>query len=263
MIVATFALSLFYLCTVYYATASTVPSAMSHFFEKLQTRVEKCNSLLCIGLDPHVSQLSVKTAEEAAAFCIKIIEQTHPYAAAFKPNSAFFEAFGAKGFEALISVMKSIPADIPIILDNKRGDIDTTAQAYASAAYDVFDATAVTLSPYMGWDSVQPFVTGKYANKAAFVLCKTSNPSSNDLQNRKLTTGETLFESVAQLCNSWNDKQKQSTGSPCVGLVAGATDIPALKAVRAAAPDVWILCPGVGAQGGDAQVIPYRNCIIS
>ena len=152
--------------------------------------------MLCIGLDPHVSQLPEHTADAAAAFCINIIEKTHLYAAAYKPNSAFFEAFGAKGFDALIKVMKvlhakihvyiynvqsvvfelqltfptlrsvlnsllqAIPSDIPVILDNKRGDIDTTAQAYATSSFEIFIASAVTLSPYMGWDSVQPFVTG-------------------------------------------------------------------------------------------------------
>lgn len=153
--------------------------------------------MLCIGLDPHVSQLSDHTADAAAAFCINIIEKTHLYAAAYKPNSAFFEAFGAKGFDALIEVMKvidtkihiynvyslssfpvvsrsksesihiglksmpqAIPSDIPVILDNKRGDIDTTAQAYATSSFEIFNASAVTLSPYMGWDSIQPFVTG-------------------------------------------------------------------------------------------------------
>jgi len=226
------------------------------FFAKLHARVESSQSLLCIGLDPHVGQLSSSpTAAEAAAFCIRIVEQTHPYAAAFKPNSAFFEAFGAAGFEALLSVMKAIPADIPVILDSKRGDIDTTAQAYASAAYDVFDAGAVTLSPYMGWDSVQPFVTGKYAGRGAFILCKTSNPSSKDLQEQKLGNGDNLYEGVAKLCTAWNTQHGGGGGGACVGLVAGATDIPALSAVRAAAPEAWILCPGVGAQGGDAPTV--------
>ena len=136
-----------------------------NFFEKLANRVAASNSLLCIGLDPHVGQLQVPTADAAQQFCTQIIQQTHPYAAAYKPNSAFFEAFGPAGFEALKNVLAAIPEDIPVILDNKRGDIDTTAQAYASSSYDIFQASAVTLSPYMGWDSVQPFVTGKYADR--------------------------------------------------------------------------------------------------
>jgi uridine monophosphate synthetase len=109
---------------------------------------------------------------------LKIIHESHEYAAAFKPNIAFFECFGEAGFAALKEVMQAIPKDIPILLDCKRGDIDTTAQACAMAAYDVFEADAVTLSPFMGWDSINPFVTGKYENKGAFILCKTSNKSS-------------------------------------------------------------------------------------
>lgn len=153
------------------------------FFELLEARVTACNSLLCIGLDPHVGQLKrqdggAPTAADARDFCLRIIRESHPYAAAFKPNSAFFECFGADGFAALNEVIAAIPQDIPIVLDVKRGDIETTAQAYASAAYDIFKVGSVTIAPYMGWDSVSPFVTGKFAGKGAFVLCKTSNKSS-------------------------------------------------------------------------------------
>ena len=148
---------------------------MSTFFEALDERVRVSNSLLCIGLDPHVKQLAEASADEAKRFCMNIIQQSAPYAAAFKPNAAFFEALGPVGVQALIEVIASIPADIPVVLDIKRGDIETTAQAYASSAYEVFNAGAVTLSPYMGWDSVSPFLA---PNKAVFVLCKTSNPSS-------------------------------------------------------------------------------------
>ena len=153
------------------------------FFELLEARVAACNSLLCIGLDPHVGQLKredggAPTAEDARDFCLRIICESHPYAAAFKPNSAFFECFGASGFSALNEVIAAIPEDIPIILDVKRGDIESTAQAYASAAYDFFHVGSVTIAPYMGWDSISPFITGKYAGKGVFVLCKTSNKSS-------------------------------------------------------------------------------------
>jgi orotidine 5'-phosphate decarboxylase subfamily 2 len=121
----------------------------------------------------------VNSAEGALQFCLSIIRQTHPYAAAFKPNSAFFEAYGADGLRALEAVCEVIAQlNIPIILDVKRGDIDSTAQQYARAAYDLYRADAVTLSPYMGWDSIEPFVSKDYADKAAFILCKTSNPSS-------------------------------------------------------------------------------------
>jgi len=225
------------------------------FFEKLQKRVDSSKSLLCIGLDPHVSQLTEATAASAEAFCLKIIKETHPYAAAFKPNSAFFEAFGPEGFETLSRVIKAIPDDIPVILDSKRGDIDTTAQAYATSSYDIFNASAVTLSPYMGWDSVQPFVAGQYQDKGAFILCKTSNKSSKDFQELKLMNGDEMYQSVAKLCNAWNLNTIETNSAPCVGVVAGATDIHALRVVRETAPDIWILCPGVGAQGGDAETV--------
>ena len=223
------------------------------FFNNLEERVKNSNSLLCIGLDPHISQLKDPTPEGALSFCLDIINETYPYAAAFKPNSAFFEAFGPLGFEALAKVINAIPKDIPIILDCKRGDIDTTAQAYATYAYDVFQSSSVTLSPYMGWDSVQPFVTGKYENRGAFILCKTSNPSSKDLQELKLSSGQLLYEKVASICSKWNDDSCSKGNGPCVGLVVGATDLPALENIRKLNSNAWILCPGVGAQGGDAM----------
>jgi len=117
-------------------------------------------------------------AAGALSFCLKIISETNIYAAAYKPNIAFFEALGHEGGEVLCQVIAAVPSDIPIILDCKRGDIDTTAIAYAHAAYSTFNADAVTLSAYMGWDSIKPFLTGSYAHKGVFILCKTSNPSS-------------------------------------------------------------------------------------
>ena len=242
------------------------------FFAALDKRVSASNSLLCIGLDPHVAQLPAPGDVSAAlAFCLAIVAKTHTHAAAFKPNCAFFEAFGAAGVDALRQVIAAIPGDIPVILDCKRGDIDTTAQAYAAAAYDILSArgeagcpSAVTLSPYMGWDSIRPFVTGSHADKGAFVLCKTSNPSSKDIQDRTLGGGQqTVYESVATLCLEWNNlaaaasdgSSSSSSGSGNIGLVAGATDVAALRRVRAAAPQVWILCPGVGAQGGEPPLV--------
>ena len=144
---------------------------MLSFFSSLDARVIASDSLLCIGLDPHVAQLPAPAdVDTAREFCLNLIAKTHLYAAAYKPNCAFFEAFGAAGIDALRQVIAAIPAEIPVILDCKRGDIDTTAQAYAEAAYDLLSARAVgassvTLSPSMGWDSVRPFVTGKHADK--------------------------------------------------------------------------------------------------
>ena len=179
------------------------------------------------------------------------------YAAAYKPNAAFFEALGPNlGLQTLAKVTAMIDPSIPILLDVKRGDIGSTAMAYASASYDHLGAHGVTLSPLMGWDSVEPFITGKYENKGgAFLLCKTSNPGSNDLLALELSSGDTLYEKIASLAQTWSQRASTTNSSSSIsklGLVVGATDAVALTKARAAAgPDIWILAPGVGAQGGD------------
>lgn len=143
-------------------------------------------------------------------------------------------------------VCREIPPEIPILLDVKRGDIGSTAAAYAKACFDL-KVDAVTLSPLMGWDSVEPFITGDYHDKGAFLLCKTSNPGSNDILALNLASGDTVYEHIAKLVCQWQTQTKAA-----LGLVVGATDATALtKARKAAGNDVWILAPGVGAQGGD------------
>lgn len=185
-----------------------------------------------------------------------------PHAVAYKPNAAFFEAIGPNlGLSCLRRVIDSIPDDIPVLLDVKRGDIGSTAQAYAEACYERKDGLAadgVTLSPLMGWDSVKPFVTGKYSDRGGFILCKTSNPGSNDILALPLQSGQTIYEEIALLAKEWSRNAAASAGEgsdrepPRLGLVVGATDPTALAQARAAAgPDIWILAPGVGAQGGD------------
>ncbi|GBG26141.1 Orotate phosphoribosyltransferase [Hondaea fermentalgiana] len=226
---------------------------MPSFFATLEARVKAANSLVCVGLDPHAEDVAkVKKdkgiesdAEAAFEFSKALIEATQHVAAAYKPNAAFFEAFGAEGVEALQRVVAAVPAEIPVVLDVKRGDISSTAKAYATAAYDAYKAHCVTLSPYMGEDSIAPFV-GEDETRGAFVLCKTSNPSSEDLETVALTEGGLLYERVAKLCEKWNAKDN-------VGLVVGATDVEALAKSRAAAPSLWILAPGVGFQGGDLE----------
>ena len=180
-----------------------------------------------------------------------IILSTSSYAAAYKPNIAFFEAFGGPGLQLLVKIIETIPKDIPVILDNKRGDIDTTAEAYAKSSYDILAADAVTLSPYMGSDSIRPFVTGTYATKGAFILCKTSNKSSCELQTLRLSNGSQLYEMVVERVRDWSSQLSSPLN---LGLVVGATDPEALITVRRLAPLSWILCPGVGAQGGTAKV---------
>jgi uridine monophosphate synthetase len=221
------------------------------FFSLLDRHVDVAHSLLCIGLDPHPDDLPARTAEAAVAFCLRLVKLTSRYAAAFKPNAAFFEVYGAEGWVGLKAVIDAIREEsdrigsvIPIVLDAKRGDIASTAEAYARAAFEALGAQAVTVSPYLGHDSVRPFLADP--EKGVFLLCKTSNPGSTDLQDQDLASGILLYERVADLAQSWN-----SAGN--VGLVVGATQPEALARVRARAPGLWILAPGVGAQGGDLE----------
>ena len=224
---------------------------METFFSFLEKRVDDCSSLLCVGLDPHVNDLSAPTAASALDFCLNLVKQTAPYAAAFKPNAAFFEVFGAEGWTALKQVIEAIDAEskrlgslIPVILDAKRGDIASTAEAYAKSVFETIGAHCVTLSPYLGKDSIDPFLN--YPEKGVFLLCKTSNSGSGDLQDITLADGDLLYEHVAKLAQTWNTKNN-------IGLVVGATHVEATERVRAAAPDLWFLAPGVGAQGGELE----------
>ena len=238
---------------------------METFFSFLEKRVDDCSSLLCIGLDPHVSLLPKPTAASALDFCLRIIKQTALYAAAFKPNAAFFEFFGPAGWTALKQVIEAVEGEsrrlgslIPVILDAKRGDIASTAEAYAKSAFEHLGAHAITLNPYLGKDSIDPFLG--FPEKGAFLLCKTSNLGAGDLQDLLITTNDEpqttvvgrpssvvpLYEHVAYLAQQWNIQNN-------IGLVVGATQPEALTRVRAAAPNLWFLSPGVGAQGGDLE----------
>ena len=228
---------------------------MESFFSLLERRVDDCSSLLCVGLDPHPDDLKSRTAAEAQSFCIAVARATAPYAAAFKPNAAFFEIYGAEGWVALKHVIDAVGEEsqrrgshIPVILDAKRGDIASTAQAYASAAFDSLGADAITLSPYLGGDSIEPFL--RNPEKGAFLLCKTSNPGSGDLQDLRIQgedgQSQALYLRVASLARAWNAHQN-------LGLVVGATFPDTLREIRATAPGLWILAPGIGAQGGELE----------
>jgi uridine monophosphate synthetase len=212
------------------------------FFERLEARARAVGSLLCVGLDPHPSELPEDTAQAALDACLRLMHATAPYAAAFKPNAAFFERFGADGWYALRALIGATPDGIPVILDAKRGDIPSTAAAYAEAAWGL-GADAITLNPYLGRDGVTPFV--ERAERGAFVLCRTSNPSAPELQGLDVG-GRALFEEVARVAPGWGPHGN-------VGLVVGATAPDDLARARAAAPGAWILAPGVGAQGGDLE----------
>jgi uridine monophosphate synthetase len=209
-----------------------------NFFDTLTQRAQAVNSLLCIGLDPRVN-----TAAEAREICFKLIDATAPYAAAFKPNAAFFERLGPDGWAVLKDVIAHVPNAIPVILDAKRGDIADTAEAYAQSTFQELGAHAITANPYLGRDSLAPFL--KQAEHGVFILCKTSNPGADDLQTLTVEQG-TLYEYVASHVPQWSEHDN-------IGLVVGATDPQALAKVRALAPSLWFLVPGIGAQGGELE----------
>jgi uridine monophosphate synthetase len=209
-----------------------------NFFERLEQRVREIDSLLCVGLDPRSYD-----AASARGECFRLIEATSEFALAFKPNAAFFEAFGAEGVAALKDVIAHVPQGIPVILDAKRGDIADTAEAYARAAFDELGAQAMTVNPYLGGEALKPFLAR--SDRGAFVLCKTSNAGADEFQGLSVG-GSVLYELVARHAQNWNVNGN-------VGLVVGATDPRALTQVRAIAPDLWFLVPGIGAQGGDLQ----------
>ena len=214
-------------------------------------------SLLCVGLDPNPAQIPARyraangdVGAGVLAWNRAIIEQTHDLVCAYKPNIAFYEALGAAGMEVLRQTIAQIPHDIPVILDAKRGDIGSTAEAYARACFEDLKADAVTLSPYLGRDSVEPFA--RYTDKGLFVLCHTSNPGAAEFQELEIVDwrsldrepNQPLYVHVARAAARW---------APNVGLVVGATFPEAIANVRAAAPDAWFLVPGIGAQGGDLE----------
>jgi uridine monophosphate synthetase len=222
---------------------------MADFFATLTQVATEMDSLLCVGLDPHPALLPEPTAAAARDFCLALITQCAPYACAFKPNSAFFEVHGPAGIEALQDVIAAVRDGHLAILDAKRGDIASTAKAYAQTVYDTLGADAVTVSPYLGSDALAPFLDRP--DHGVFVLCKTSNPGAGEFQDLTVAPGpaEPLYLRVARQAQEWGDR----SGIDNVGLVVGATDPKALARVRAAAPALWFLAPGVGAQGGDLQ----------
>ncbi len=211
------------------------------FYNRLETAVAASHSLLCVGLDPEPALLgdSPATEEGILGWSASIIEQTSDLVCCYKPNFAFYEQFGLAGLGALARLRDVIPAAIPLLLDAKRGDIGSTAAAYARAAFDVWRADAVTVSPYLGLDGIAPFIA--HPGKAVFVLAYTSNPSAGEIQEHGI---EPLYLHIVRQSMAWGDATQ-------IALVVGATRPEAIGQVRSAAPDRWILAPGVGAQGGD------------
>ncbi|MFQ5880673.1 MAG: orotidine-5'-phosphate decarboxylase [Dehalococcoidia bacterium] len=215
------------------------------FFDKLHKAVEVNHSLLCVGLDPTPELMPLADAGE---FCRAVVEATADLVCAYKLNLAFFEALGEEGMAALRHTLAAVPKEIPVIADAKRGDIASTAVAYAKALFDVWGFDAATVNPYLGGDALRPFLERR--DKGVFVLCRTSNPGAVDLQDLPVAPdGRPLFLVVAELASRWNEGGN-------VGLVVGATYPEELLRVRQTCPDMTILVPGVGPQGGDlAQAV--------
>lgn len=226
---------------------------MSHFAYALRAASERNRSHLCVGLDPTRLPAQFTNAEDGLYdFCMAIVEATADLACVFKPNIAFFEAHGPSGIASLRRLIADMPHSVPVLVDAKRGDIGSTAAAYAQAIFDQLGADAVTLSPYLGGDALAPFLA--YADKGCFILCKTSNPGSGDIQDLQLASGEPLYMAVARKTReSWN-----AHGN--AGLVVGATYPEILAQVRAECPGLPILVPGVGTQGGDLAAAARAAC---
>ncbi len=207
------------------------------FYQNLTEAARRNDSLLCVGLDPRPEKLP--PGDDLFTFNRRIVDATRDLVCAYKPNSAFYEAAGPEGLEALRQTIAYIheTAGVPVILDAKRNDIGSTAEAYARAAFEVWGADAVTVNPYLGHDSVAPFTA--YTERGVFLLCHTSNPGATDLQTLPCPS-RPLYEAVAEKAAAWG-----------TGLVVGATYPEALARVRALVPEAWVLLPGVGAQGGD------------
>ena len=215
------------------------------FVDKLNRAAEANDSLLCVGLDPDPRLMPI---DDVFEFNRSIIDATRDLVCCYKPNLAFYEDLGPSGLEALRRTVEHIAGDVPVIGDAKRGDIGNTARAYASALFDFYGFDAVTANPYMGGDTLAPFLD--YSGRCVFVVCRTSNPGSGDFQSLPVTrpNGEQwpLYMEVAARCREWNESEN-------VGLVVGATYPEEMQQVRSLCPDMSILVPGIGAQGGDLR----------
>lgn len=221
------------------------------FLEMLQAAQQRSGSMLCVGLDPEPTRFPTGMKDSVLRiydFCARIVDATGDLACAFKPQIAYFAANRAEDqLEQLMRHLRANFPHVPVILDAKRGDIGATAEQYAREAFERYGADAVTLSPFMGFDSVQPYL--KHPDKGAFLLCRTSNLGGDDLQNQRLASVEgqpLLYEHIARLAQGpWNLNGQ-------LGLVVGATYPNEIERVREIAPTLPMLIPGVGAQGGDA-----------
>jgi len=221
-------------------------------FEKLTKSIDVSGSMLCVGLDSDISKLPngiEKNLDGLLKFNKKIINSCSTYASAFKVNFAFYEQYGSEGFDVLKETMDNMPNDKFIIADSKRGDIGNTSKAYAKSCFEYFNADSITVNPYMGSDSILPFL--EYKNKMVFVLALTSNPGSADYQ-RLIAEDEPIYKHVIKKCAALSENKN-------IGFVVGATHPDELSEIREIIPDKFLLIPGVGSQGGDIEAILEAN----
>jgi len=219
------------------------------FTDSLAAATARNASMLCVGLDPEPAKFPGAWANDPARifdFCAAIVDATQDLVCAFKPQIAYFAAQRAEDqLERLLAHMRRVAPGVPVILDAKRGDIGSTAEQYAREAFERYQADAVTLSPYLGLDSIEPYM--RYDGRGLILLCRTSNPGGADLQAQELAGGELLYEHIAELAaGPWNRGGQ-------IGLVVGATYPQEIQRVREIAPTLPLLIPGIGAQGGDAE----------
>jgi orotidine 5'-phosphate decarboxylase subfamily 2 len=229
---------------------------MNTYLERLAARTAQVNSVLCVGVDPQPDALPdgfPATLAGVERFCEMLLDATVPYAAAIKPNVAFFEAFGSAGIAALERLRGRVPADVPFVADVKRGDIGTTAARQAVALFDILGADAITANPYLGSEAIEPLLAR--GDRFAYLLCRTSNPGAGELQGldvaADMTIGapaEPLYARVARRAQRWGP-------GGTVGLVVGATAPVELERIRGIAPGLALLVPGVGAQGGEFEPV--------
>lgn len=228
---------------------------MPTFLDRLSHAENTAGACLCVGLDPDPERLPVPLNELPLPDALRefnraIVEATAPYAAAYKPNAAFYEAHGLRGVQVLyetVAFIRTLAPHALVIMDSKRGDIGNTARFYARAAFDDLGADALTVAPYMGADSVTPFLD--WPGTCAFVLARTSNPGARDFQHLPCD-GRPLYRHVVERVAAWDAEARGAAG-----LVVGATDTDALAEIRELAPGMPLLIPGVGAQGGDAAAV--------
>ncbi len=234
--------------------ADMAPAANTRYLDRLAARTASVRSVLCLGIDPDPASLPAGFAADVSGverFATLLVEAAAPYAAAVKPNLAFFEAFGSAGIAALERVRSRVPAGIPVVMDAKRGDIGSTAARQAAALFDALGADAVTVNPYLGAEAIEPLLAR--LDRFAYVLCRTSNPGAAELQGLEVAAtrdapAEPLWARVARHAAGWGP-------GGTVGLVVGATAPVELERIRAIAPGLAFLVPGVGAQGGEIDPV--------